>query len=133
MQTLRSSRLLGALILLAFAIRAVVPAGYMLNSAPQSGVSVVLCSAHGLIEVKVDPVTGEVSLAKKSPDNQSGKDDSPCAFSAIAKIAPPSTGFKLVAPRELAVLAPPVSHHVAPGQGLTAPPPPATGPPSTVV
>ena len=130
MPTLRNSRVLRALVLLAFAVRAIIPAGYMINAAPQSGVMVVLCSSHGLLEVKVDPVTGEVSFAKKAPSNQSDKDDSPCAFSVIAKVAPPSTGLVFVAPRELAALAPLSSHSVTPGQGLTAPPPPSTGPPT---
>ncbi|MEQ1754986.1 MAG: DUF2946 family protein [Micropepsaceae bacterium] len=130
MQTLRSSRVLRALVLLAFAVRAIIPSGYMINSTPESGVMVVLCSAHGLLAAKVDPVTGEVSFEKKAPSNHSDKDDAPCAFSAIAKVAPPSTNFVFDAPRELAALVPLPSQGAAPGRGLTAPPPPSTGPPA---
>jgi len=130
LQTLRGAWVLRALVVAVFVLRAAVPVGYMFAST-SDGTSLVLCSAQGAISVTVDPATGHVSLAKKTPGKQTDRDDAPCAFAGMAKVAVQAATVQPVVPSE-----PPVtvlafaSQLVLPGQGLSAPPPPATGPPS---
>lgn len=120
-------------MLLAFLARALVPPGFMFEA--QAGtalVKVVLCSAHGSVEAYVDPATGEISYTKKPP-KPSDKDDPPCAFATIAKVAPPSNVAPAPAPRESTSHSRHADNSLAPGRGLSAPPPPATGPPVHIV
>jgi hypothetical protein len=118
---------------LAFVARALVPPGFMFEAqAGTSLVKVVLCSAHGSIEAYVDPTTGEITYAKKPP-KPSDKDDPPCAFATIAKLAPPLNVATAPAPSETQSQAGVSQRDLIPGRGLSAPPPPATGPPSRIV
>jgi hypothetical protein len=119
---------LRALVLLAFMARALVPPGYMFAAAgPEAGVKVVVCTAHGMIEAFYDPETGALTDGK-SPQKKSSPSDPPCAFGALAKLAPPAAWVAVLAFVPSAEFAStPV--FAAPGQGLSAPPPPSTGPP----
>jgi hypothetical protein len=126
-------RLLRAFVLTAFVARALIPPGFMFEAEAGSAlVKVVLCSAHGSIEAFIDPTTGEISYAKKPP-KPSDKDDPPCAFAAIAKVAPPSSVAAAPAPSEGTARSSAARFDMRPGRGLSAPPPPATGPPSLLV
>lgn len=94
---------------------------------PDAGVKVVLCTAHGMVEVFYDPETGALtdgeSTQKKSP-----RGDPPCAFGVLVKLAPPAGSVAVLAfVPSAAVASAPI--FVAPGRGLSAPPPPSTGPP----
>lgn len=131
MQTLRGAWVLRALIVVAFALRAVVPAGYMLASAGK-GATVVLCSAQGSINVQIDPVTGHVTVIKKAPGQAPDRDDPPCAFAALAKVAIDAPVLSLALPVEHATPFVTPAQYLAPGLGLSAPPPPATGPPTSI-
>ena len=129
LQTLRGAWVLRALVVAVFVLRAAVPAGYMFASTG-NGTSLVLCSAQGAISVTVDPATGHVSIAKKAPGQLPDRDDAPCAFAGVAKVAQLDVSVLPALPVEHVSVQTPFSVLVAPGQGLSAPPPPATGPPS---
>ncbi len=121
------ARALTALALLGFALRAVMPAGFMF--APAGGhMTVVLCTGHGPELVKLD--LGDHTPGKDTPKN--GKAEAPCVFAAAAHLASPERA-PIAAPLALAyVPAPPLAPQAQPGRGLAAPPPWSTGPPALV-
>lgn len=107
-----------ALALLALGVRATVPPGYMFAPAT-SGLTVTLCGGE----------TMQVDLGKQHAPGQRNSDNGPCLFAAAAHAAPAPN---VVAPAAIAVAviaAPHAPAAVRIGQGLAAPPPPATGPP----
>lgn len=123
---------LKTVLVAAFVLRALVPPGYMLETASAAGgVKIVLCSAHGTIEARYDPKTGEITY-DEAPAKKAPAGDQPCAFAAIAKLAPPSSLAALQLPATARVSAPQIAREVIPGRGLVAPPPPATGPPASI-
>jgi hypothetical protein len=132
MQTLRGAWVLRALIVVVFALRAVVPAGYMLANVGKSA-SLVLCTAQGSISVSIDPATGHVTILKKAPGQAPDRDDPPCAFGAVAKVAFNASSVADFGPAERIAQFVAPDPGLAPGTGLSAPPPPATGPPSSIV
>jgi hypothetical protein len=131
-QAARRSALL--LAVLALLLRAIIPAGVMLDpSRTAQGLSpVVLCTGHGPVTAWVDG-NGEIvksDHSKKAPGSDRHPDH-PCAFASMA--AP------LYAPLGAAVLAAPAAVHVAAeplyrvdlvALRLVAAPPPQTGPPT---
>ena len=131
MQTLRNAWVLRALIVAVFVLRAAVPAGYMF-AAVGGGTSLVLCSAQGALRVTIDPATGHVSIAKKIPGKQADRDDAPCAFAGMAKVTLQTPSVHVSVPVESASQPVLASIFITPGRGLSAPPPPATGPPSSI-
>jgi hypothetical protein len=116
-----------ALLALALAVRVLVPAGWM--PAEGQGLAITICSGNGAETAWVD---AEGKIHKHDPA-QDSMADHPCAFAGMGApmlggdVLPPP--LALPAPRdEIASLS------LAPatiGQGLAAPPPPATGPPAT--
>jgi hypothetical protein len=127
---------LGAVALLAMLVRALVPAGYMLAHADTGSgryLTVTMCLEHGGQQQVIDLDTGKPVDSSKLPgkDKGDGK-QAPCVFAASAHVAAP------VAPAQPLEF---IAHYdvefgvavdVRPGQGIAAPPPPATGPPSTI-
>ena len=113
-----------ALLALALLVRALVPTGWM-PVATADGFGIVLCAGQA-------PVPHAMAGMHHGSGKQDGPavPDHPCAFAGLglaADTAPPP----LVLPmRPVAVVAAAVPVLVvAVGQGLAAPPPPATGPP----
>lgn len=112
------------LVVLALAMRIVVPAGVMFAETPGGGLQMTLCTGQGAM---VAPLSDDGT----SPDAGKGASDSPCAFSALAAFTPTeSMLLPVLAPWP----APPVfigleAGPQRPGLGLPAPPPPKTGPP----
>jgi hypothetical protein len=114
------------ILCLALAMRLAIPAGFMPDSS-HSGYHITLCTGEGMVSAWVD-AAGKIHHDKQGPQ-KSG--DQKCAFAglagaldvpaAIARLEP-ITGQEFVAPAR--------PEHVAIGQGLAAPPPPATGPPA---
>lgn len=116
-----------ALLALALAMRVLVPAGWM--PAAGQGLAITLCSGEGAVTAWVD---ADGKIHKHDPA-QGSMADHPCAFAGMG--APmlggdlPAPPAMLPAPRdEIARIA---QAPAAIGQGLAAPPPPATGPPAT--
>jgi hypothetical protein len=121
-----------ALALLAMIVRAILPAGYMLAPARQGELlAITLCSGHGPVEALIDLNTGALVEHQKKAPEKSAASDAPCVFAAVPALAAPEAPFTL-AVRFIAISAAPSRlAEVAPGRGLAAPPPWATGPPAT--
>lgn len=114
------------LIALALMLRVLIPAGFM--PATGQGVAIMLCTGMGATTVWVD-ANGDIHKQKPPAD---GQKDQPCAFAGFgAAFDLPGFAGNPIAPAfSTAALAPAISVVVAIGQGLAAPPPPSTGPPS---
>lgn len=110
---------------MAMAMRALVPAGYMLSPSVHGSSIIVLCSGHAMASMPGMDHGGK-------PDHSSSHRDAPCAFSAVAHLATPETPPSIVTAFTLAADAPPAPLYVTPGRGLAAPPPWATGPPTAI-
>ena len=126
---------LAAMALLAMALRALIPAGYMLAPENANGrfVALSLCSGHGQQDVVLDLATGELVDANGgSDDPQDGGAAAPCVFAAVAPLAAPEAAPALIAaaPAQTQHLAAPRTE--AGESRLAAPPPWATGPPRSV-
>jgi len=116
-----------AMAVMAVALRVLVPAGYMPGGPGES--AIVLCTAQGLQSVVVD----HAARGPSNPaDDRSGepKTDHPCAFAGLAQAFAPTSPAAFT-PAGWTVAAAPQARapDAAPGRGLAAPPPPATGPP----
>lgn len=130
-----------AIALLAIALRAVVPAGYMIAPRAEDGAVVMaLCSEHGTTQVRIDLRTGEVladaagkGAAQDGNDPVSKKWSAPCVFAMAATLAPPEFGPGVPHRIDAPMVAAHVVAHLAPGRGLAAPPPWSTGPPTPLV
>ena len=118
-----SGRIAPLLIALALAVRVLVPSGWMPDQA--RGFAITLCTGAGAETAWID---ADGNIHKKAPATAP---DHLCAFAGVA--APMLGGdppVSIVAPAPVAVAAR-VQPLIAVGQGLAAPPPPATGPPAT--
>ncbi|HEX5008003.1 MAG TPA: DUF2946 family protein [Hyphomonadaceae bacterium] len=125
---------LGAFALLAMLVRAVVPAGYMLAEADTGQgrlLTVQMCEGHAAKVIDLD--TGKQVETSKLPGKGDGKSShAPCVFAATASVATPVDIAEPVAFIATQAIAFGVDLTVRPGRGIAAPPPPATGPPSTI-
>lgn len=120
------NRIALTLLGLALALRVLVPAGWM-PSAEGRGFAITMCSGSGMETAWVD---ADGKVHKQAPA-QGG--DQHCAFAGLGA---PMLGSDIpvpAMPTARANAAPGVTQSLASiGQGLAAPPPPATGPPATV-
>ena len=107
--------------------RGLAPEGWMPVASADGGLVIAICNGHGPGATITIP-TGKAH-DKTPAKGQTG--DHPCVFSGtgIADAPPPLPA--IAAPLRLAATLP-ARHRVvsAPGRGLAAPPPPATGPPA---
>jgi hypothetical protein len=117
-----------ALILLALALRVIIPSGFMPSS--ERGFALTICTGMDTQTVWMDK-SGK--LHKEDPSKGKSVEHQPCAFAGAAMAADVlSADFQVaMAPVALAI---PVfaKREVSVGAGLAAPPPPAIGPPSYV-
>jgi hypothetical protein len=122
-------RLFAVLAMLAFALRAATPAGFMLAATERGALTVTLCSGHGPETITVDAQSGAPQDKAPTKNGEDAKAQAPCVFAAAAALAAPVEPPSLAAP--LAIAAAPETRVATarPGEGLAAPPPPATGPP----
>jgi len=109
-----------AFIALAFAI--VVPPGFMTVGQPTGqGLAIVICTGHGPLQLD------------QTPDHKvpPGKTKASAACPFAANVTPPLPPALAVVERRapISVVASASDRNQAPGRGLAAPPPPATGPP----
>ena len=114
-----------ALAFLALAFAIVVPPGFMPASQPNGhGLAIVICTGHGPLQLDPSP-------DHKAPPGKS-KAGAACAFAA--NVTPPLLPAFAVGARPAAfgVVTLATVSHQAPGRGLAAPPPPATGPPHLI-
>jgi hypothetical protein len=117
-----------ALIVLALALRVIIPSGFMPSS--ERGFALTICTGMDTQTVWMDK-SGK--LHKEDPSKGKSVEHQPCAFAGAAMAADVlSADFQVaMAPVALAI---PVfaKREVSVGNGLAAPPPPAIGPPSYV-
>ncbi len=106
------------LALLAFALKGLVPMGYML-SADAGAPMVVLCTAQGAVTVALDDEGAPPPVAK----------DQSCAFAMAAPAALAPTPISFAAPLSAAIEAPATPSAEAMHADHTGPPLPARGPP----
>ncbi|MEX6724740.1 DUF2946 family protein [Sphingosinicellaceae bacterium M-36] len=128
-----------ALVLCALLIRALLPSGLMVAATPAGALTVTLCSGRGPVEVLVDahgqlvdPDTVASSGTGEPGDDSRAKHDAPCAFAGL--LAPAllvEASLPVVPP--MAVAPGVATSGVGIGTGLAAPPPPATGPPPSLI
>ena len=120
--------LAAALIVLALALRVIIPSGFMPSS--ERGFALTICTGMDTQTVWMDK-SGK--LHKEDPSKGKSVEHQPCAFAGAAMAADfLAADFQIaLAPVALAV---PVfaKREVSVGAGLAAPPPPAIGPPSYV-
>lgn len=125
----RIGRRFGWLLLVAALLvaRSVSPEGWMPVASESGGIEITVCNGQGPGDTMVLAADG--TLKHKAPaKSQAG--DHACAFAGIGVAsAPPIAALPLPAPA-FAGLAPIWTANLAPGRGLAAPPPPATGPPA---
>jgi cyanate permease len=126
-------RLLLAFALIAMAIRAAVPVGFMLTPDQDRWIVVTMCSGSGPMQMALNLDTGEHRDGEAPAHNEDGAavHHVPCVFAAAVNLAPPEVGVALALPElAFADFAPTLPPLVGIGRGLAAPPPWATGPPT---
>jgi hypothetical protein len=117
-----------ALIVLALALRVVIPSGWMPST--DHGFALTICTGLDTQTVWMD---SKGKLHKENPAKGRLVDHQPCAFAGAAMASDIPTGDFQSAMPPVAIAAP-VSAitEVTVGRGLAAPPPPAIGPPSYI-
>lgn len=135
----RMGKRLGAIALLALLVRAVTPAGFMLAAADApSGryLTVTFCEGHSTPGQVIDLDTGmpvdPASLATDDGKSNTLDDGPPCVFAGVAPYAPPVLATDAVVFISVQRVVFDVRETLRPGRGIPAPPPPSTGPPSSI-
>jgi hypothetical protein len=117
-----------ALVVLALAMRVIVPAGWM-PSVTSGSATFTLCTGTGMVEAWVD----QGGKIHKSLPGKGGVNGEPCAFaSAGGGYIANDLRAALPVPFLTAVLLIIEGACTSVGQGLAAPPPPSTGPPQLI-
>jgi hypothetical protein len=117
-----------ALILLALAVRVVIPSGWMPSA--ERGFALTICTGMDTQTVWMDK-SGK--LHKEDPAKGKSVEHQPCAFAGAAMASDlPSANLHLPMPPVALPIVAFATHEVAVGTGLAAPPPPAIGPPAYI-
>ena len=117
------------LMVIALAVRMVLPAGWM-PSVANGQATITLCTGAGMVEAWVD---ADGKLHKEAPVKKH-VGDQPCAFAGVgaATDVPAFASIALALPFIAQPALAFAFNNVAIGLGLAAPPPPAIGPPSLI-
>lgn len=117
-----------ALIVLALAVRVVIPSGFMPSS--ERGFALAICTGMDTQTVWMDK-SGK--LHKEDPAKGKSVKHQPCAFAGVAMAGNAPTEATFIAMPPVATAIPVFSmREISVGHGLAAPPPPAIGPPSYI-
>lgn len=117
-----------ALIVLALAMRVLVPSGWMPSA--ERGFALTICTGMDTQTVWMDK-SGK--LHKEDPAKGKPVEHSPCAFAGAAMASEVSSIDLQIAMPPAAIAVPGFARReVAVGTGLAAPPPPAIGPPAYI-
>jgi hypothetical protein len=120
--------LAAVLIVLALALRVIIPSGFMPSS--ERGFALTICTGMDTQTVWMDK-SGK--LHKEDPSKGKSVEHQPCAFAGAAMAADVLSADLQVAMAPVALAIPVFAkREVSVGAGLAAPPPPAIGPPSYV-
>ncbi|RHW16795.1 hypothetical protein D1610_13800 [Sphingomonas gilva] len=115
--------ILGAALLL----RVLIPTGWMPAHGADGATRITLCTGMGLVQAWVD---ADGTIHDKQPREKSAADQ-PCAFAGLAMAGDLPDVAALLEAAALPIATPLATRSsTAIGQGLAAPPPPATGPPA---
>ena len=124
-------RLFLALVVLALAVRALVPSGWMVMAGADGAARLTICTGTGPIVEMPSPAMATMPGMAHHDDGAPTHPDHPCAFVGLG-LASALPTLDLPAPvrlrNEQDLPGRPVA--VAIGHGLAAPPPPQTGPPA---
>ncbi|MCP5397464.1 MAG: hypothetical protein H6918_12185 [Sphingomonadaceae bacterium] len=127
-QTSLFSAFAALLIGTALLLRVAVPAGWMPDVGTDGVMRVTLCTGYGKVNAWIDE---DGTLHRGEPADHDSDDAKHCAFTAtamsLAMADMPELPQPVLLPQDLPE---PALRELAPGKGLAAPPPPATGPPS---
>ena len=130
----RIGQKLGVIALLAVLVRAIMPDGFMLAHAEtDSGryITVKMCDGHNAPAQVIDLDTGKRIDVAKLPAKQEQK-HAPCVFAASAVLGAPEAVAEPVVFQFAQDVDFTVVRDLRPGRGIPAPPPPSTGPPSSI-
>jgi hypothetical protein len=128
----RLSRVLAVLTVIALALRFALPAGAMLAKPVEEGAlpSIVVCTSAGMVEVATK---GDYGVPADKPAKKDANSGEPCVFASVgAPLLVPSFSLDGLEQSAVAVLEVWGYGLQRPGEGLAAPPPPATGPPAAI-
>lgn len=118
-------RLALALLVMALAVRALVPAGWMPSG--ERAFALTVCTG---VDTKTIWMDSKGGLHKENPAGHKQSKHEPCAFAGNADIPNlVSANAVAVGPESVDAAQPLQMQPVNVGQGLAAPPPPQTGPP----
>ncbi len=120
-RTERAGGLWLILAMLAVCLRILAPSGYM--TTPDQPFALVICTGEGALNLAADPAHS---------DHGAPQSHAPCAFAGVGVATAPPQPLAVPTPVIFAQAIETASLPAAlrPGQGLAAPPPPATGPPT---
>lgn len=114
-----------ALLVLALAVRILVPSGWMPSG--ERAFALTVCTGINTQTIWMDSKGG---LHKQNPDDHEQAGHDPCTFSAATDVMPVAQAGRYEPEFALATAAHPSrTRLVGIGRGLAAPPPPQTGPP----
>lgn len=113
------------LALFAFALKAFVPAGYMVAESGQ----IELCGSMGARTITLH-ADGTVTPSDQPDPQEEAQSDWSCVFGALAAPALPAAEIALAAPRGAYTSSVPAPLAAQPAAPHTGPPLPARGPPS---
>ena len=116
------------LLILAMAVRMLVPTGWMPSG--ERSFEIKVCTGVNMSSVWID-TKGQIHKSDPSKHKSSGHE--PCAFAGMAMAANFAPQFAgLPVPPQQSVRLGIASIPVSIGKGLAAPPPPSTGPPTFI-
>ena len=128
---------LGAIALLAMLMRAVIPAGYMLAEAETPNgryLTVDFCEGHDAVKRVLDLETRKLVDPSEVPSSKHDgqAQHAPCVFATATPLAQPLAAadpVRFVVSHDVDFA---IVRDIRPGRGIAAPPPPSTGPPSSI-
>jgi hypothetical protein len=117
-----------ALIVLALAVRVVIPSGWMPSS--ERGFALTICTGMDAQTIWMD---SKGKLHKEDPSKGKSVEHSPCAFAGDTVASANANSDASAALPHIASARPVFARQsISVGTGLAAPPPPAIGPPSYI-
>ncbi len=116
---------------MALVMRVMIPSGFMMGEASSGSFAIVICSPDGKQTVSAD--WADPKGSEKAPSDTQ-EHDAPCVFAGHGLADAPALTLLAapLGPAPVPALSNPQTD-VAPGRGLAAPPPPATGPPTVLI
>lgn len=124
-----------ALATLTVLVRLLFPSGFMLSPDRAAAPTLVICTGQGAMTVVLDAQghAQKVEAGHKGDPRSDGKTSHPCTFAvATAAFNAPLLIAAPIPKILVRAIAAPLMTTQRPGQGLAAPPPPTTGPPTIV-